>query len=145
MNLSPSRVQRLRVEQAALNEAMPQARLVEIEGRIAFICPLWSNSGERYLIEVALPSDYPNSPYDLIILEPKPLLGFRGRTYLSKSGADHVLNARDGCVRICHTHSARWSPDKTVVHGLTKARLFIEALERSRNSGENLDTYLPHQ
>jgi hypothetical protein len=64
---------------------------------------------------------------------------------LSTSGSMHTLGGVKGCVQICHYSSSNWSPNVTLYKVILKGRLWLEAYEIYLRTGNDIDTYLPHQ
>jgi ubiquitin-protein ligase len=137
---------RLKTEQGILTTYFPafewknptDSSKTTIEGNLK------TNSGNIYRLRVYVPSDYPNSRPEMVVLSPHPLTGFGGVNLNSSapSGAMHILSPRDGYVSICHYKD--WLPNLTLYLVILKSRLWLEALEGHKQTGRPIDHFLSH-
>jgi hypothetical protein len=109
-----------------------------VEGQIK------TNVGNTYKLRVYIPSDFPNSRPDMVVISPSPLKGYRGQDMkeLGMSSAMHTLAPRDGYLSICHYRE--WLPNVTLYKVVLKGRLWLEALEGHKRTGKPIDTFLSH-
>lgn len=105
---------------------------------------LKTNIGNLYRVRVYVPSDFPNSCPEIVVLSPHPLKGHGGVDLNSSapSMATHTLSPRDGYVSICHYKD--WLPNLTLYLVVLKGRLWLEALEGHRRTGHPIDRFLSH-
>lgn len=106
-----------------------------------------TNNGKSYTLRVYIPGNFPNECPKLVVSRSpygSPLRKWDGSLLDKCSVADHTYAAYDGFTQICHFNPARWSNASTLYQVLMKGRMWLEAYEIHRNSGEDLDTYLPH-
>lgn len=105
---------------------------------------LKTNIGNKYKLRVYVPSDFPNSQPDMVILSPSPLKGHRGKDMREHgaSQAMHTLNPRDGYLKICHYRG--WLPNTTLYKVVLKGRIWLEALEGHKKTGQAMDEFLSH-
>lgn len=139
--------QRLAVEKKILQKYFPTFYWVDptdssktkIEG------DLKTNVGNKYKIRVYIPSDFPNSIPDMIVLSPYPLRGYRRRD-LKEHGTSsnmHTLSPDAyGYVQICHYRD--WLPNLTLYKVVLKGRIWLEALEAHKRTGQDIDNFLSH-
>lgn len=77
-----------------------------------------------------------------------PVLATRdGRSFASiqASGELHVLPADTrGNPQVCHWRPELWTPEHTLYQVVFKVRLWLEAYEAHRATGQPLDRFLPH-
>lgn len=106
-----------------------------------------SNAGNQYKLRLIIPYDVPNSVPVLLVMYPKPLYNYYSQNManLGFSALMHVLTPVDGYVQICHYKSSLWTPSITFYKVLIKGRLWIEAYEGHKKTGNFIDKYLRHQ
>ena len=138
--------QRLTAERKILQRYFPAARWLDphdaANTRVEIDMP--TNARNRYRLHLLVPSDYPSSQPDLLVVHPSPLRA-RGYDLLDISGGMHTLSplySHPQCVRICHYRG--WDPNKTLYLVLMKARLWLEAYEAHLRHGNPIDAYLGH-
>ena len=144
MGWSSIQQKRLQTERKILNKYFPRFRWIspadsdnaKIEGELR------TNSKIGYTVRVYIPSDFPNSCPDMVVVSPYSLTGYGGENLKTTSGSMHTLSSRDGYVRICHYRD--WIPNLTLYLVLLKGRLWIEALECHKRTGRPIDDFLPH-
>lgn len=110
----------------------------KIEGEVK------TDVGNIYKLRVYVPSDFPNSRPDMVVLSPYPLKGFLGKDMKEHetSSTMHTLEPRDGYLKICHYRD--WLPNLTLYKVVLKGRLWLEALEAHRRTGKPIDAFLSH-
>ncbi len=138
--------QRLQTERDILKRYFPNFSWINptdsnntrVEGNVC------SNAGNIYTLRVYVPSDFPNSRPDMVVTSPYPLKGHNGKDLkeYGLSGTMHTLEPRDGYVKICHYKD--WLPNLTVYLVVLKGRIWLEALEGHRRTGQVLEDFLPH-
>ncbi|TAE94468.1 MAG: hypothetical protein EAZ78_28345 [Oscillatoriales cyanobacterium] len=134
--------QRLQVERQILKKYFPSFSWINpgdsnntrVEGSVR------TNAGNVYTLRVYVPSDFPNSRPDMVVTSPYPLKGYQGTEISGYSS--HTLSPRDGYVTICHYKD--WLPNLTVYLVVLKGRIWLEALEGHRRTGQPLDSFLAH-
>lgn len=162
---------RMKVETAVLNKYFPKFKWIPEDDPERLEVELRTNSGNLYQLTLFLPLDYPNSQPEMVISDPCPLMEYREdiddeeneddydfeddedednyddepNALLNASGSMHTLQAIDGCVQICHYRSSNWSPRITLYKVILKGRIWLEAYEIYLKTGNDIDTYLPHQ
>ena len=137
---------RLAVEKQILQKYFPAINWINpadssdtrIEGEVK------TNVGNKYKLRVYVPSDFPNSRPDMVVLSPYPLKGYRGQDMKEHgtSSSMHTLDPRDGYLKICHYRD--WLPNLTLYKVVLKGRIWLEALEAHRSTGQPLDHFLSH-
>ncbi|MEH1965837.1 hypothetical protein [Nostoc sp.] len=138
---------RLEVEKGILQQYFPtfnwinptDAANTKIEGEVK------TNVGNIYKLRVYVPSDFPNSRPQMVILSPYPLKGYRGQDMKEHgmSSSMHTLEPTDyGYVQICHYRN--WLPNITLYKVVLKGRLWLEALEAHKRTGQPIDAFLSH-
>jgi ubiquitin-protein ligase len=135
---------RLQVERQALAEKFPRFQWInptdpnntKVEGYLRI------NSKMFYKIRLYVPSDFPNSRPDMVVISPYPLTGYEGKVLKVMDYSMHILSPRDGYVKICHYHD--WVPNLTLYAVVIKGRLWLEALESHKQTGLPIDHFLRH-
>lgn len=103
-----------------------------------------SNSNKLYTLRIYIPSDFPNSCPDMVMVSPSDLRQRNGAALPHESSVFHTIGERDGYIKICHTRPALWT--QTWLYEIfLKGRLWIEAYEGHLATGNNMDVYLKHQ
>jgi len=147
MTWSEVQRQRLTVEKQILQKYFPSFKWLNptdsintrIEGQVK------TNVGNIYKLRVYVPSDFPNSLPELIVISPYPLKGYRGQDLKEHgiSGSMHTLDPSDyDYVKICHYRD--WLPNITLYKVVLKGRVWLEALEAHRRTGQPIDAFLSH-
>ena len=107
-------------------------------------CWIASQSGARYHIHfnlVGFPAALPRA----YVKQPKPLLDSSGVAMTSVSAKQHVLGAdSEGCTQICHYGSSQWHAKISLVKIVLRCKLWLDAYEQHLQTGQNLETWLPH-
>lgn len=106
-----------------------------------------TNYGNNYQLRLYIPSDMPNSVPEVVILFPNPTVDFYNRRLVdySFSSTMHLLSPKDGYPKICTYKASFWNPNRTFYNVLMKARIWLEALDGHKSTGNPLDFYLKHQ
>ncbi len=146
MGWSSVQQRRLAIEKDILRKYFPDfewknptdSNNTKIEGHLK------SNSGNLYKLRIYVPSDFPNSRPNMVVLSPYPLIGSGGANInvLGVSSTMHTLTPIDGYVSICHYKN--WLPNLTLYLVVLKGRLWVEAFEGHKRSGQPLDRFLGH-
>jgi hypothetical protein len=146
MGWSSSQQQRLQTERAVLFRYFPafvwknpaDSSSTKVEGYLK------TNNRNTYRLRIYVPSDYPNSRPDMVVLSPYPLKGFAGKDIkeYGTSATMHTLDPRDGYVKICHYKD--WLPNLTIYLVTLKGRIWLEAFESHRRTGDPIDRFLRH-
>ncbi len=104
-----------------------------------------TNNDNSYTLRVYLACDFPNKCPNLVVSSPSSHLRKRDGSRLdSMSGSDHVYGSIDGLTEICHFNKSKWTSENTIYQVLMKGRIWLEAYEIHRRTGENLEKYLAH-
>lgn len=143
---SQAQRQRLAVEKDILTKYFPSFTWINpadsnntrIEGQIK------TNVGNIYKLRVYVPSDFPNSRPDMVVISPYPLKGYGGKDMKEHgtSSIMHTLDPRDGYLNICHYKD--WLPNITLYKVVLKGRIWLEALEAHKRTGKQIDQFLSH-
>ena len=106
-----------------------------------------TNNSNPYQMRLYIPNDMPNSVPDIVILYPNPITDFYGRKLVDYgySGTMHLLSPRDGFPKICTYKATYWNPNRTFYNVLMKSRIWLEAFDGHKSTGNKLDYYLKHQ
>jgi hypothetical protein len=138
--------QRLGLEKEILHTYFPQFSWINpidsnntrIEGEVK------TNVGNVYKLRVYIPSDFPNSLPDMVVISPYPLKGYQGQDMKrhETSSSMHTLTPRDGYLKICHYRD--WLPNITLYKVVLKGRIWLEALEAHKRTGQPIDAFLSH-
>ena len=144
---SQSQRQRLVAEKKILDKYFPSCNWIDPTNssntKIEVI--LKTDMGNTYKLRVYVPSDFPNSRPDMIVLSPCPLKGFLGKNMIEcgTSSDMHTLDPDTyGRTQICHYRN--WRPELTLYKVVLKGRLWLEALEAHKRTGKPIDRFLPH-
>ena len=142
-------IKRLRMEEQILEMMFPNRYVfVGIGTASPYVdVGLRSNSGNAYRIRIMLPLDYPNSLPKVLLTYPQPLYMYDGRNFLDiKTGDDmhkmHVLSPNEGFIQLCHYKNENWHPNVTIYRVALKARIWIEAYEGHKRTGQPIDHFL---
>jgi hypothetical protein len=108
---------------------------------------MYTNSKVGYQLRLYVPHDMPNSVPEVVITYPSQLTDYWGTKLADYqySATMHLLSPRDGYPKICTYKSTYWNPNRTFYNVLMKVRLWLEALEGHKSTGNPIDNYLPHQ
>jgi ubiquitin-protein ligase len=136
---------RLQIEKQVLDNYFPNFKWINpsdankttVEGYLR------ANTKMFYKIRIYIPADFPNSLPDLVVME--NLVGFKGKNMKKGSAAMHIYNPRDGYIKICYDKSEAWTPNKSIYSIVIKGRIWLEAFEAHKKSGNDIDYYLKHK
>ena len=106
-----------------------------------------TNQGNQYKLRLYIPSDLPNVVPEVIIISPNPVTDYYGKSLFDYgySSTMHLLSPKDGYPKICTYKATHWNPNRTFYNVLIKVRIWLEALDGHRSTGNHLDFYLKHQ
>jgi hypothetical protein len=141
---STDQQKRLIIEKQILEKFFPNFRWINptdpentrVEGNLK------ANTKMFYKIRIYVPPDYPNSMPDLVVVT--PITGYKGRDINNPSRKMHINSPREGYINICYMPSTDWVPSKTLYSVVIKGRLWLEALEFHKETGEPIDRLLRH-
>jgi hypothetical protein len=146
MSWTASQQRRLQLERQVLSKYFPafqwlnqtDSENTRVEGNVC------TNMRNVYKLRVYIPSDFPNSRPDMVVTSPYPLKGYAGKDLkdYGTSSVMHILGERDGYMKICHYKD--WTPELTLYLVVLKGRIWLEALEGHKRTGQNLDYFLSH-
>lgn len=106
-----------------------------------------TNNGKNYTLRIYIPKNFPGDCPILVVSKSpygSPLKTKYGSPLTEGSSQNHTYTAYEGFTRICHFKECHWSDDNTLSQVFMKGRLWLEAYECHRESGANLERYLPH-
>lgn len=104
-----------------------------------------SNNNKSYTLRMYIPSDFPNSCPDMVMVSPSNLRQRNGTALPHESSVFHTIGKRDGYIKICHTRPGLWTAQTWLYELFLKGRLWIEAYEGHLTTGNDMDVYLKHQ
>lgn len=138
---------RLQKELDILAQYFPAFEYVNIGGQLCIEGWMLTNSKIHYKIRLYIPSDLPYSVPDVVVTVPNPLNDYWGNSLvgLGASATMHLLTPRDNYPKICTYRSTNWNANVTFYKVLIKVRIWLEALDGHKSTGNNLDYYLKHQ
>jgi hypothetical protein len=138
---------RLSKEKEILNNFFPNFNFVNVGTNLCLEGTMTTNSRNTYKIRLYVPSDVPYSVPDVVIISPNPARDYYSRELTSHGASSvmHLLNPRDGYPKICTYRGTHWNPNVTFYKVLVKVRLWLEALDGHKRTGQALDYYLKHQ
>jgi len=138
---------RLQRELNILNPYFPSFNYVNVGTNLCLEGWMKTNSNNNYKIRLYVPSDIPYSVPDAVIVHPDPATDYYGRnlTSLGASATMHLLSPRDFLPKICHYRPANWNSNVTFYKVLIKVRIWLEALDGHKRTGQAMDYYLTHQ
>jgi hypothetical protein len=147
MAWSAEQQNRLNKEWEILEQYFPGFQFVNADGRLCLDGWISTNSGMNYSLRLYVPYDVPNSVPDVIITNPNPVTDFWGRnlTIYQTNAQMHLLTPINGYPKICTYKATYWNPNRTFYNVLMKVRIWLEALEGHKTTGQPLDHYLSHQ
>ena len=104
-----------------------------------------TNNGRSYTLRIYIPGNFPNECPKLVVSRSPYGPSLKKRDGSDLSGvSDHTYGDYDGFTQICHFNPSQWGNASTLYQVFMKGRMWLEAYEIHRSSGEDLDTYLPH-
>ena len=138
---------RLNKEWEILQKYFPDFQFKQYGNNACFEGWMKTNQKVQYQLRLYIPSDLPNSVPEVVILHPNPVTDYYGRRLIdySHSATMHLLSPKDGYPKICTYKSTYWNPNRTFYNVLMKVRIWLEALEGHKSTGNPLDFYLKHQ
>lgn len=138
---------RLNKEWEIIQKYFPQFAFNYSGNELCLEGPMYTNQKNYYLLRLYVPADVPNSAPEVVITYPNPVIDYYGKNLTSYgySANMHLLTPRDGYPKICTYKSTHWNPNRTFYNVLMKVRIWLEALEGHKVSGNSLDYYLKHQ
>jgi len=147
MSFSSEQQNRLNKEWEIIQRYFPNFKFKYYGTQLCLEGEMYTNSKSLYSLRLYVPYDMPNSIPEVVITYPSPVKDYWGRslTQYEASSNMHLLNPRDGYPKICTYKSTHWNPNRTFYNVLIKVRLWLEALEGHKSTGNPLDSYLPHQ
>lgn len=131
---------RIRVEKEYIGKELPHFNFRQT-GDVACFYGLHTPSKgfQSHLIQIDLPTGFPDQSPNLYVLSPLILWKHGGGTInsIGSSSNFHTLsNGPGGCVQICH--DANWDASKTCFGVLCKGILWIEAYAEHVMTGETI-------
>jgi hypothetical protein len=147
MAWSTEQQNRLNKEWEVIQRYFPQFQFGYSGVHLCLEGEMTTNRKATYQVRLYVPNDFPNSVPEVVITWPNPVTDFHGRslTVYQYNAAMHLLSPKDGYPRICTYKSTHWNPNRTFYNVLIKVRVWLEALDGHKATGQPLDTYLPHQ
>jgi len=139
-------IKRLRMEEQILEMQFPNRYVfVGIGTESPYVdVGLRSNAGNAYRIRIMLPLDYPNSLPKVLLTYPQPLYTSDAQNLLDVgvSHAMHTLSPESGFIQLCHYKQDNWHPNVTIYKVALKARIWIEAYEGHKRTGQPIDHFV---
>lgn len=138
---------RLQKEKDILSKYFPNFEFVYVSNRVCLEGWMTTNAKSWYKIRLYVPTDLPYSVPDVVIISPNPITNYYGATLVSlgASSSMHLLSPIDGYPKICTYRSSNWNSNITFYKVLIKVRIWLEAFDGHKATGNNLDYYLKHQ
>ncbi|CAB4042549.1 Hypothetical predicted protein, partial [Paramuricea clavata] len=124
MSWSQAQRERLATEKSELNRYFPGCvKWINPTGDTKVEVTLRTNNDNRYTLRIYI-ENFPNSvPEMVVVSSPKPMPNW------GSSSTTHTLSKRDGCLKICHYHSSRWTDRISLYEVVMKGRVWLEAYE----------------
>ena len=147
MGWSSEQQNRLQKEIEILNRYFPSFNFTNVFGQVCLEGWMITNAKNSYKIRLYVPNDVPYSVPDVVITYPSPVTDYWGNilTNLGASSTMHLLGPKDNFPKICTYNSTHWNSNVTFYKVLIKVRLWLEALDGHKKTGNQLDYYLKHQ
>jgi hypothetical protein len=147
MGWSYEQQNRLQRELDILAPYFPSFKYVNIGATLCLEGWMKTNSNCQYQIRLYVPLDVPYSVPDAVIVYPNPTTDYYGRnlTSLGASATMHLLGPKDFLPKICTYRATNWNANVTFYKVLIKVRIWLEALDGHKRTGQALDYYLTHQ
>jgi len=138
---------RLNKEWEIIQKYFPQFGFQAYGTRLCLEGTMVTNGKNRYGLRLYVPPDMPNSVPSVVITSPNPVTDAYGKSLVEYdySGTMHLLSSQDGYPKICTYKSTHWNPNRTFYNVLMKVRIWLEALDGHKATGNPLDYYLKHQ
>jgi ubiquitin-protein ligase len=136
--------ERFNSEKIVLEKYFPRnVNFVNIHSSTGYVeVGLKTQSGNIYKLKIEVNMDYPNSKPEVYVSYPGTLTDYYGNKMLSASQAMHTLFAKSDMTQICHTWDKNWTPKLTLYKVVMKARLWLEAYEGHKKTGNSIEYYL---
>lgn len=102
------------------------------------------SNGKNYTIRVYLPSDFPNSCPEVVVISlSSGLLARKDGSLMSMmNGYDHILSSKDGYTQICHFRPHLWRDNNTIHQVIMKGLHWLEAYELYLLTGASISLCL---
>jgi len=138
---------RLNKEWEIVQNYFPGFQFVNIGSHLCLEGWMTTNKRNQYGLRLYVPSDIPNSIPEIVVIYPNPVMDYWGRDLVvyQHSATMHLLTPKDGYPKICTYKATHWNPNRTFYNRLMKARIWLEALDGHKLTGQQLDYYLKHQ
>ena len=138
---------RLQKEFEIMSQYFPDLSLVKVGGRDCIEGFMYTNGKTPYKIRLYIPTDLPYSVPEVVITYPNPVKDFQYKDLVlhGASATMHLLGSKDGYPKICTYKADKWNSNVTFYKVLIKVRLWLEALEGHKRTGQPMDYYLQHQ
>lgn len=142
------RKERLAIEVALLEAKFPNRYVFrDMDTNAPFLdCSVKSHTGKSYRLKITL-DGFPLDKPDVYITYPKPLPSYEGEDLAHRgvSSSLHLLEAdEEGNVQICHYNNDWDGGNTTLVNVMIHAKMWIEAYEHYRRTGDDIDIFLKH-
>lgn len=136
--------ERLDIETRVLEKYFPKKfNFVNINYPAGYLeVGLKTQSGVVYKLRIEMKIDYPNSKPDVYVSYPGTLANYYGDKMLGASSTMHTLTAKEEMTQICHTWDTNWNPNRSLFQVIMKARIWLEAYEGHKRTGNSMDHYL---
>ena len=147
MYWTPEQQNRLQKEIDILSTYFPSFQFVTNNGVLCLDGHMYTNSKNLYYIRLYVPSDIPYSVPTVVITYPSPVYDYWGKSLaaIGASSEMHLLSPFNGYPKICTYKESNWNANVTFYKVLIKVRLWLEALDGHKATGNKLDYYLKHQ
>ena len=138
---------RLKKEWEIIVQYFPNFEIKDYGSQLCIEGWMYTNQKNGYKLRLYVPSDLPYSVPDVVIIYPYPIADYFGKSLsdYTASATMHILSPRDGYPKICTYKDTHWNPNRTFYNVLIKARIWLEALDGHKRSGQQMDYYLKHQ
>jgi hypothetical protein len=137
---------RLSKEKEILNTYFPNFNFVNVGTNLCLEGTMYTNAKIAYKIRLYVPADVPYSVPDVVITSANAKDYYsRELTSHGASAGMHLLVPREGYPKICTYRGTNWNSNVTFYKVLVKVRLWLEALDGHKRTGQPLDYYLKHQ
>lgn len=138
MTWAPYQLERIKIEDVLIRRYFPTFQFSYHNDIFSWKGWMCTNNNNYYEIKIVLPPNFPEDVPRAYITRPYPIYDFKG-TLLSSLGTSHNMHtfrSDNEFVRLCIFRPERWSSDITVYKCLKKVRLWIEAFDRHKKTGE---------
>jgi hypothetical protein len=147
MGWSIEQQSRLNKEWEILMKYFPDFKFYNTNSQVYIEGLMGTNEKNYYSIRLYVPLDLPNSVPEAIIIYPNPLTDYYGKRLIDYgySATMHLLSPKNGYPKICTYKLSYWNPNRTFYNVLMKVRIWLEAFEGHKSTGNALDYYLKHE